>query len=203
VSERGDLELYEAWGRGDKGAGAELYERWFHALYRFFRNKADDATGDLIQQTFLACLEARERFRGESGFGTFLFSIARHQLFEHWRRRRRDQAEDIAELSLEALTTTPSGVVARNREHALLLRALRAIPLDLQIALELHYWEELSGPQLAEVLGIPEGTVRSRLRRAREALQEKLATMGAEPDVVTSTLGDLDKWAQSLRACLE
>ena len=66
--------------------------------------------------------------------------------------------------------STASAEAAQHEEQRLLLEALRRIPLDLQIAIELHYWEGMSGPDLAQVLDIPEGTVRSRLRRAREPL---------------------------------
>ena len=63
---------------------------------------------------------------------------------------------------------------------AYLLRE-RVVPrVELQVALELHYWEDLSGPELAAVLEIPEGTVRSRLRRGRELLQEAFARVAAE-----------------------
>ena len=80
-----------------------------------------------------------------------------------------------------------------------MLHALRAIPIDLQIALELFYWEKLSAPELAEVLEIPEGTVRSRLRRAREALEQRLRALESSPERLASTLSNLEGWALSLR----
>ena len=84
---------------------------------------------------------------------------------------------------------------------ALLARALRSIPLDLQVALELHYWEELSGPELAAVLEIPEGTVRSRLRRGRELLAERLQAFACDDAALAkSSLDDIDGWASSLKA---
>jgi len=92
--------------------------------------------------------------------------------------------------------------VARRREHQLLLTALRAIPLDLQVALELYYWEQLDGAELAEVLGIPEGTARSRLRRAREAIAEKIAELEGDADPGAASLRDLDAWAAALRTAL-
>lgn len=86
-----------------------------------------------------------------------------------------------------------------------MLRALRAIPLDLQIALELHFWEDLSGPEMAEALEVPEGTVRSRLRRAKEAVRakmEELASAGDEEALATSH-ADFEGWAQSLGISLD
>jgi len=199
--DRSDEELLDAWRDGDAAAGSELFERHFDALYRFLRGKAEGAVEDLVQQTFLACVKRRDALRSGASFRIYLFTVARHELFEHWRQKQRRAGDvDVGEISLADLATSPSGVVARAAEHKLLLRALRAIPLDLQIALELHYWEGLSGPDLADVLGIPEGTVRSRLRRAREALEEAMTELAEDPGVLTSTRSDLDQWAQSLAA---
>jgi RNA polymerase sigma-70 factor (ECF subfamily) len=201
VSPRGDHELLEAWRGGDQAAGSDLFERYFDVLYRFFRGKAHGAVEDLIQDTWLACVKRRDALRDGGSFRTYLFTVARHELYEHWRQHGKRAADvDVGEISLADLATSPSGVVARRAEHQLLLQALRAIPLDLQIALELTYWEGMDGPELAEVLGIPEGTVRSRLRRARELLEERMAELAADPGVLQSTTTDLDKWARSLAA---
>jgi RNA polymerase sigma-70 factor (ECF subfamily) len=191
-----DRELLDAWRGGDQVAGSELFERHFDALYRFFRNKAAGPVEDLVQDTFLACVRRKDAVRD---FRTYLFTVARHELYEHWRTSgKRAEDVEIGEISLADLGTSPSGVVARRAEHQLLLRALRAIPLDLQIALELTYWEGMDGPELAEVLGVPEGTVRSRLRRARELLEERMAELASDPGVLQSTTADFDKWARSL-----
>jgi RNA polymerase sigma factor (sigma-70 family) len=196
VTDRADHELLDAWRAGDAAAGSALFERHFDALYRFFRNKTAGPVEDLVQETFLACVRRKDAVRD---FRTYVFTVARHELYAHWRARGDRGADvDVGEISLADLATSPSGVVARRAEHQLLLQALRAIPLDLQIALELTYWEGMDGPALAEVLGIPEGTVRSRLRRAREALEAKLAALAADPGVLQSTTTDLDKWARSL-----
>jgi RNA polymerase sigma-70 factor (ECF subfamily) len=198
-----DAELLAAWRAGDAAAGEDLFTRHFDALYRFFRNKADDGIDDLIQATFLAAVASRDAFRGDASFRSYLFAIARNELYAHWRRRaRRDAEADIGELSVEDLGTRPSGVLARHREQQLLLRALRAIPLDLQLVVELHYWEELTGPELAVALEVPEGTARSRLRRAREALEAAMRRLADDPATLASSIGDLDRWASSLRACV-
>src|SRR6185436_6575853 len=73
---RPDAELLSAWRGGDEKAGAELFERHFEALFRFFRNKAGDQAEDLVQETFLACLSG-PAFRGEASFRTYLFTVAR------------------------------------------------------------------------------------------------------------------------------
>jgi RNA polymerase sigma factor (sigma-70 family) len=121
-----DGELLDLWRGGDAGAGERLFARHFDALYRFFLNKADEAVDDLIQGTFLAVVAARDEFRGDASFRSYLFSIARHELYAHWKKRaRRGDEQDIGELSIEDLGTRPSGVVARHPEQQLILRALR------------------------------------------------------------------------------
>jgi RNA polymerase sigma factor (sigma-70 family) len=196
-----DLELLDAWRGGDVRAGNLLFRRYFEQLSRFFRNKADVGVEDLIQSTFLACVEGRDRFREASSFRTYLFAIARHHLFAHYRRQHR--AVDFAQTSIVDLGASPSGPLGRHEETSALLRALRSIPLEFQIVLELTYWEGMKGPEIAEVLAIPANTVRGRLSRARAALRQALADGGQAPEVLRSTLADLDGWAERVRADLD
>ena len=94
---------------------------------------------------------------------------------------------------------TPSALAAAQEEHRLLLQGLRRLPLELQISLELHFWEGMSGRELAEVLDVSEGTVRSRLRRAKEQLARHIDELTQDAALVESTLTNLDRWATSLR----
>jgi RNA polymerase sigma-70 factor (ECF subfamily) len=195
-----DEELYRAWCDGDRMAGDQLFRRHFDAVYRFFRRKVrEDAAEDLTQGAFVACTAARERFRSDSTFRTFLFAIARNLLFKHYRDTANRPNADFSVTSLHDVGPGPSMLLVERHEQRLLLEGLRRIPFELQVALELHHWEAMTGPELAEVLGIPEGTVRSRLRRAREALRVELEALATSPEVLDSTLTDLDRWAASLR----
>lgn len=196
-----DFDLLDAWRDGDRKAGSDLFARHFDPVCRFFRNKVGEGVDDLIQRTFLACVESRDKFRKQASFRTYLFTLARHELYAHFKkdRRHRDRFDPL-EASVHDLGPTPTAIVAKKREEQLLLQALRMIPVDHQIALELYYWENLPAPQLAAVLGIPEGTVRTRLRRAKALVEEALSRLGAEPEPVQSTLADIDGWARSVRA---
>jgi len=197
--DQSDVELLAAWRAGDSAAGDALFERWFDTLYRFFRNKAGEGVEDLVHDTFMACIAGKE-FRGDSSFKTWLFTVARHTLYAHLKKQQKRGDElDVEEVSIASLGTSPSGLLARKGEEKLMLQALRAIPIDLQIALELFYWEDLDGPDIAAALEIPEGTVRSRLRRAREALEDQLAKLAEDPSLVQSTKTGLETWARGLR----
>ena len=201
---RSDFELLDAWRAGDAKAGNELFRRHFDAVCRFFRNKVHDGVEDLIQKTFMACVRSRDAFRKEGSFRAYLFTIARHELYQHFERHSRDQRRINPEVdSVVHLGPGPSTVAARRAEQRLLLDALRKLPLNLQIALELFYWEDMSASELADVLGIPEGTVRTRLRRARQLLEESLRDSGASAPDISATLTGLEEWARSLRQVVE
>ncbi len=199
----GDVELLEQWRGGELEAGDALFNRHFAAVHRFFRNKVEEgALEDLVQQTFMACVEGRERFRNDSSFRTYLFGAAHNLLRDFYRKRRRADVLDFTETSVEDTGMGPTTMVGRRQEQRLLLEALRRIPIESQIVLELYYWEELSASATAEVLGIPEGTVRGRVRRAKELLRKQLNRLALAPTDLKSTIQDLEGWAASLRDLL-
>lgn len=195
-----DFELLERWQGGDRTAGNELLKRHFDALYRFFTNKVADHADDLIQATMMACVRGRDSFRRECGFRAYLFVVARHE-FYRWIKKnsRRREVFDPNLMSAADLGPSPSSALARRKEQRLLLAALRGIPLELQIVLELHYWENLSTRELADAMEIPQGTVKSRLRRARHALEEGMRTLSESEQELRSTLDGLDEWVAGIR----
>jgi len=199
-----DAELFDRWVAGHRDAGSQLIRRHFQTVHKFFRNKVSADVEDLIQRTFLACTEARARYRRESTFRAFLLGLARIELLNYYRRRGKPGAQiDGTVTSVQDLRTSPSDLIVRHEEQRILLQALRRIPLDFQIVLELSYWERLSSRELGEVLDIPAPTVRSRLRRARELLEAEVRRVSARPEVQHSVLTNLDAWASSLRKVAE
>lgn len=196
-----DATLLDAWREGDRSAGELLVERHFAVVHGFLRDKVDaDAIDDLVQRTFVACVEHQQKFRGEGSFRAWLLGIARNQLLMHYRskdasRRARDRIEA---LSVDEIVTSPSRVVAHKEEQAILLRALRRIPLEAQLVLELFYWEGLDHAEVAQVLEVAVGTVKSRLSRARERLIDALRELGAPDAVTRSTVVELEAWVRSL-----
>lgn len=202
-----DFELLDRWRAGDNAAGNQLLKRHFDALYRFFTNKVADHADDLIQATMMACVRGVGTFRKECGFRSFLFVVARHELYRwikanHRSRGRGREAFDPSLESVADLGPSPSSALAKRKEQRLLLLALRRIPLDLQVVLELHYWEGLSTRELADAVEIPQGTVKSRLRRAREALERELAVVAESQEDVRSTIDGLERWVAGIRAGL-
>lgn len=190
-----DLALLGAWREGDRAAGGRLFDTHLESVSRFFKNKVDGNCEDLVQETFLACIESRDRFAGRSSFRTYLFSIARHVLFGHYRRARTWKIDALV-TSVAQLGCSAGSVLARSEEHALLLRALRHLPLDFQVTLELAYWEGLDGNALAEVLEVSPHTVRSRMSRARALLKRTITKLADKPALEASTVAHLERWAR-------
>jgi RNA polymerase sigma factor (sigma-70 family) len=200
MTEEQDQALLGAWRAGDAAAGDRLFMRHFAAVDRFFRHKAGASEiQDLIQRTFMVLVERPDGFHGRSSFRTYLLGIAHNMLREHYRASARDRHQDVDELSVVDLGAGPSTLMGAKEEQRLLLEALRSVPLESQIILELYFWERLSGPQIAEVLGVGENTARTRLRRARLRVGEALERLARSRALLESTLADLESWARSVR----
>jgi RNA polymerase sigma-70 factor (ECF subfamily) len=198
-----DDALLAAWLAGDRKAGFELFERHYDAVARFFQSKVGEHSGDLVQRTFLACVESLPSFRGRASFRSWLFAIAYRQLCRHFRDRAREQQRlDFTSISAEDLQPSAGAALGQREEVRLLLAALRRIPVELQVLVELHYWEGLTTGEIAEVLEIPPGTVRTRLMRAREQLDAVMQRIAESPSLAHSTQSGFERWAAELRAPL-
>lgn len=190
-----EFELLTQWCEGSDRSGDLLLRRCFPLLYRFFINKVGDATDDLVQQTLIACVRHRDKMLDSGAFRMYLLKIARSRLYDHLRALRRHAGhvdDDFEHVSVAVVGTSNTSRYGRARAAVHVRDALRRLPVDLQLVVELHYWEEHSTAEIAELLEVPQGTVKSRLRRAREALEAELhadtvaleALLGtARPDV--------------------
>lgn len=196
-----DDTLLAAWRAGDRAAGDALLARHFDVVCRFFYNKVGDEAADLIQQTFLALCEGRERFRGDSEFRGYLLGTARNVLLSHFRRKRR-QADrfDPLEHSVADLQLSFTSVVAQRREEEILLQALRSLPVELQVVFELYHLEGMTAAELARMHGISEPGMYGRLRKARLLTIAACERLAETPALREATTGRLDDWARELGA---
>lgn len=198
-----DHELLIAWRTGDRRAGAALFDRHFASIRRFFINKAcsESEVEELVQRSFVAALESAERFRGDASVKTWLISIARN-IQREWIREVMREAIDAVEPDAMCSEKLGPGVTTGldvKREQQLLLTALRRLPLDQQSLLELFYWEELTASELVEVFGVPEGTIRTRLRKAKLDLRGSIEALARTQEELDSTRSGLEGWARGLR----
>ncbi|MEM6989333.1 MAG: sigma-70 family RNA polymerase sigma factor [Myxococcota bacterium] len=184
MGEQDDRGLLVAWSSGDTAAGDAFMRRFFPPLWRYFRNKIDRDVDDVIQATLAACVRHRDTIAASTSVRAYVFTMARHQLYAHLRAR---PDFDPLTHSVAAARTSPSSAAARNDARMRLREALRGLPCALQETVELHLDEELRGPELAAALGVPEGTVRSRLRRAKSILTERLGV--AVPKLTEAAVG--------------
>jgi RNA polymerase sigma factor (sigma-70 family) len=190
-----DLVLLRRWRDGDRQAGEKLCARYFDEIYRFFEHKIPGEADDLTQQTFLACVKARDQFLGKSSFRTYLFTIARNELYTRLRQIPKFEHVDLEVSSLDELVSSPSSELRRHEERAQVRAALRQLPVEQQVLLELHFWHDLDAAALAEIFQTRPGTIRVRLLRARQALRERLGEgvlTGGAADRLSNSLRDPD-----------
>lgn len=184
-----ELDLLGQWCDGSEKAGDLLLRRCFPLLYRFFINKVGDATDDLVQQTLIGCIRHRDKILESGAFRMYLLKIARSRLYDYLRALRRRAGhvdDDFSHVSVAQTGTSHTTRFGRAQAALKVRDTLRGLPVDMQVVVELHYWEEHSTAQIAEVLELPQGTVKSRLRRAREALEREL---GADDATIVQLLG--------------
>ncbi len=188
-----DLALLTAWQAGDARAGDTLVRQYSAQVVRFFADKVQPfEVDDLAQQTWEALIHARDRFTvtasgvaGDNGeasisasFRAYLYGTARFVLFGHFRRRARAAQFDPAVSSLEDLAPSPSRHMSVHLKLERLGTALRKLPLEMQVLLELRYAHEMTSAEIAVIHGIPPGTAKSRLRLAKQRLDAQLARLG-------------------------
>jgi RNA polymerase sigma factor (sigma-70 family) len=194
-----DETLFHRWKDGDQIAGRALFSRYFRALYRFFANKCDEPD-EMAQATFLALVKARDQFEGRASFRTYLYTIARNELYRHLRGLQRTRQFDPELSSIADLQTSAGGKLARGEDHRRLCEALRTLPVEQQTLLELHYWEGLDAAALADIFASNATAIRKRLHRARIALRDAMVATAAAPPATLASDEKLDEWARSLGA---
>lgn len=203
-----DLVLLDRWKQGDRDAGDVLITRHFKKIQRFFGRKIgdQDLVGELVQRTFDRCTKRLPAFEGRSSFSSFLFGIARHILLEHFRQVRRDGRStslDVEQTPAVDLDPSPLMVLEARGERKLLIHVLRRLPLDDQILAELYFFEGLSGPQVCEILGVPESTLRARIRSLRKRAGELARQLAESKEQLASTVMTLNGWAERVKGQIE
>lgn len=202
---RDDGELLIAWRAGEKVAGSELVRRRMPEMIRFFRNKvaAEADIADLVNQTFLGCVGGKDEFRGDTSFRRFVYAIANNVLFAYIRRRDKHAREQLDFATVCVSDVAPqsaSSIITGRREAQALVAALREIPIEDQVVVELMYFEGMTGAQIGEALDLPEGTVRGRLRRGLERLRTRVdIALHAGPSASPPGDDELLQWAEHVQ----
>ena len=181
-----DLSLVRRVQRGDKGAFDALVLKYQHKLVklvtRYVRNPAE--AEDIAQEAFIKAYRALPQFRGDSAFYTWLYRIAintaknavvsrdRSPVDYDFDRDSIDESYDMQGRLKDS--ETPEGLVLTDEIRQTVNAAIEQLPEDLRTAIVLRELEGLSYEQIAATMGCPVGTVRSRIFRAREAIDQRL-----------------------------
>jgi RNA polymerase sigma-70 factor (ECF subfamily) len=175
-----DAPLIRAIAGGDVRALDELYTRHGANILSYLSSFLNDRqlAEEVLQDVMMAAWDHAAQFRGDSKVRTWLLTIARNRAINTRRRSAPHLVAFDDAIEVDAGDTTPLERVERKHRSELMRDALRRLPPAYQEILLLVFYQQLSGVEVAEVLGISTGTVKSRLHRAKELLRRVLLTMG-------------------------
>lgn len=163
---------------GDRTAQRRLYESFHRNVYRLMaRMVGADEAPDLVQEVFFQVFRKIGQYSGRGRFDRWLYRLSVNEAFQHLRRRRSRQHRSLV---YEPADESVRGDERVDRKE-LMEQALARLEPELRSICLLREIEELSYREIAETFGIPEGTVGSRLNRARRELREHLVSLGWEP----------------------
>lgn len=172
---RTDAELAAAAAAGDGAAFGELVERYeraiFHLCLRTLRDR--DEAADAAQEAFFKAYRGIRTYRPEAKFSTWLFAIAYHGCCDRLSRRKRMSGEELPDRADPA--AGPEHQAVANDEAQRLRGAIDALPEKYRAVITLYHLQNRQYEEIAEVLGIPLGTVKTHLFRAKEQLRRLLA----------------------------
>jgi RNA polymerase sigma-70 factor (ECF subfamily) len=160
-----------------------VFEEHYAAIHAYLRRRVGVVDADdLAAETFVRAYQRRASFEGARGnVAPWLFGIASNLLQHHWRRERR-QLRAYARTGVDPLALPDSDAsddrLDAQRSGPAIARALAALPGVERDVLALHVWADLSHAEIAAALGVAEGTIRSRLYRARKRMREQLGDIG-------------------------
>jgi len=179
--------LIERCKRGDLAAFNDLVRKYEKQVYNFayrLTGNYDDAN-DVAQDAFLRVFNAIGSFRGDASFSTWLFRITTNVFLDERKRAKAhpqaslDEYLELGESSvtrqIEDPSPTPEAILEESERAQLLSNAVRDLPEYQRAMVTLYHGQQKSYEEIAEIMDLPIGTVKSRLNRARLALKEKLS----------------------------
>jgi len=188
-----DADVVQRARAGDHAAFRVLVERYQGRAYRLALRvlRDEDQAQDVVQDAFLKVYGSLDRFEGRSSFYTWLYRIVMNLCLDRKRRDRSDREVEWDEETAGGSLADPTGAdlaqsgpeaeVERSELRTCVTRAIETLPEDARRAIQLREIDGLSYKEIAEALGIPKGTVMSRLYYARRRLQEALRAAGVDP----------------------
>src|SRR5213079_3578820 len=167
---------------GDRLAMRVLFARYHVRVFRFVVRLVRDETNaeDVISEVFLDVWRQAGRFEGRSTVSTWLLAIARFKAISALRRRRDEGLDEETAAAIEDLSDNPATALEKKDKSAMLRKCLAGLSAEHREIVDLVYYHEKSVEEAAEIVGIPENTVKTRLFYARTKLAELLKAAGVE-----------------------
>lgn len=176
-----DAELMVRVKRGDEAAFGQIIDRYKDAMVNYLTRLCGcrDRAEDMAQETFLRLYLTRDRYQESGRLGGYLYRIATNLVRSEARRVRRQRLLSFGLLGeqdalVDAGRTTPHADMVRREEQDMIQEAIRQLPLNFRLPLVLHEIEGLSYPDVAQVLGQKQNTIKTRIFRGRRLLQVQL-----------------------------
>jgi RNA polymerase sigma-70 factor (ECF subfamily) len=188
VETASDHELLAAIRDGDEGAFGEIVRRYRNPITNFVYRMLDDydRSVELAQETFIRIYTSASRYKADYSFSTYIYRIASNLAISELRQRKRrklvslfsafsDEGGEAMELDLPDEGPLQDETLIEDERRRAVARAITSLPVKYRAAIVLRDIEGLSYDRIAETLNLSEGTVKSRINRARNLLKEKLS----------------------------
>jgi len=167
---------------GDRLAMQVLYARHHVGVFRFVvRLVRDESTAeDLISEVFLDVWRQAGRFEGRSSVSTWMLAIARFKAFSALRRRPDEELDEDSTAAIEDASDDPETALGKKDKSTLIRKCLAGLSAQHREMVDLVYYQDKSVEEVAQIVGIPESTVKTRMFYARKKLAELLKAAGIE-----------------------
>lgn len=177
-----DGKLLDGIAKGDRAAFTEFYQRHNRSLFAFLVKMVRDRelAEEVLSETMLDVWRQAGRFEGKSSVTTWLFSIGHHKAVSRLRRMREVALDEEVAANIEDSGPTPDKQASDKDMSRLLARLIECLSLDHREILQLAYYQEFSVQEIAEVLDLPENTVKTRMFYARQRLKALLEQAGVK-----------------------
>jgi RNA polymerase sigma-70 factor (ECF subfamily) len=168
--------------KGDRLAMQVLFARHHVRVYRFVLRLVGNPSvaEDLISEVFLDVWRQADRFEGRSAVSTWMLAIARFKALSALRKRPDEELDDEAAAAIEDVSDNPEVALQKKDKSAVLRQCLEKLSPEHKEIIDLVYYHEKSVEEVAEIVGIPENTVKTRMFYARKKLSELLQAAGIE-----------------------
>ncbi len=182
-----DKELLQLASLGDREIARNIVEKFSPILYQYFLafHFPEDQAEDLVEETWMNFWASAANFQGRSSLKTWILSIAHHMAQRDFQRKRRNssffQAIVFHARNFLFQAKDPEEALIREESKLLVNMALATLPEQFREVLFLQYMKELSLQDIATIVGIPEGTVKSRIFKAKQLLKKKLLHFQEHP----------------------